>query len=125
MRHRKQREMNSHSVRSRKEVEDFLRQFMPKLEIFGIMFLDREKNEEALKMLGITPRMRKEIIRDIEADDYIENIMDEFSYGDMWVFGKDFDGNEIYVKISLGAPGTRTICISFHIAEHPLDYAFR
>lgn len=117
--------MGNRTVKERDEVERFLRQFMPKMEIFGIMFLDRDKNTDALKMLGTTPGIRKEIIRDIQADDYIENILDRFSYGDMWVFGKDYDGEELYIKISLGAPGTNTICISFHVAEHPLNYAFR
>lgn len=43
----------------------------------------------------------------------------------MWVFGKDYDGTELYIKISLGAPGSKTICISFHEAEHPLSYPFK
>ena len=117
--------MENHSIKDKKEVERFLNQFMPKMEIFGIMFLNRDKNTEALKMLGITPKIRKQIIREIQADDYIENIIDEFSYGDMWVFGKDYDGEELYIKISYGAPNSNTICISFHVAEHPLNYAFK
>lgn len=24
------------------------------------------------------------------------------SFGDMWVFGKDYEGNELYIKIALG-----------------------
>lgn len=117
--------MENHSIKDKAEVERFLGQFMPKMEIFGIMFLDRDKNADALKMLGITPNIRKEIVREIQADDYIENILDEFSFGDMWVFGKDYDGEELYIKISLGAPNTNTVCISFHVAEHPLNYAFK
>ena len=81
--------MDSHSVRAKKDVEDFLRQFLPKMDVLGIIFLNRFKNQEALKMLGITPSARKEIIKSITADDYIETVLDEFSYGDMWVFGKD------------------------------------
>lgn len=117
--------MNNHSVRTQKEVEDFVRQFLPKMDILGIFFLNRHKNQEALKMLGITPSARKEIIKSITAYDYIETIVDEFSFGDMWVFGKDCDGVDVYVKIALGRPNTNTICISFHAAEHPLNYAFK
>ena len=112
-------------IKDKAEVERFLRQFVPKMEIFGIMFLDREKNTDALKMLGITPSTRKEIIREIQVEDYIENIIDEFSFGDMWVFGKAYDGEELYIKISLGVPNTNTICVSFHVAQHPLNYAFK
>lgn len=43
----------------------------------------------------------------------------------MWVFGKDIDGKEIYVKVAMGRPNTSTICISFHLAEHPLRYPFK
>ncbi len=89
---------------------------------FRHYFLSRT---EVLKMLGITPSARKEIIKSITADDYIETVLDEFSYGDMWVFGKDCDGVDVYVKIALGKPNTNTICISFHTAEHPLKYAFK
>lgn len=117
--------MDSHSVRSQKDVEAFLRQFLPKMDVMGIIFLNRSKNQEALKMLGITPSARKEIIKSITSDDYIETIIDEFSFGDMWVFGKDCEGVDVYVKIALGKPNTNTICISFHTAEYPLKYAFK
>lgn len=80
--------MDSHSIRTQKEVEAFLRHFLPKLEVLGIIFLNRAKNQEALKMLGITPSARKEIIKSITSKDYIETIIDNFSYGDMWFFGK-------------------------------------
>ena len=39
--------MVNQSVKTKQEVESFLRQFYPKLEIFGIIFLDRDKNTEA------------------------------------------------------------------------------
>ena len=54
-----------------------------------------------------------------------EYIIDNFSFGDMWVFGKDCNGIDIYIKIALGEPNSNTICISFHTAEHPLKYAFK
>ncbi|MCQ2176236.1 MAG: hypothetical protein MJY80_07780 [Bacteroidales bacterium] len=43
----------------------------------------------------------------------------------MWVFGKDFSGEELYIKISLGRPNSNTICISFHKSEFPNRYAFK
>lgn len=58
-------------IKTEKEVEEFLRQFKPKFNVWGIIFLSREKNLEALKILGITPQAREEVIRKIEADDYI------------------------------------------------------
>jgi len=117
--------MENQIINSRQEVEAFLRQFFPKMDIFGIIVLNRTKNQEALRLLGLTELARKEVIKTIEVDDYVETIRDAVSYGDMWVFGKDFDGTELYIKISMGMPNSRTICISFHSAEHPIDYAFK
>lgn len=55
----------------------------------------------------------------------METIIDALSYGEMWVFGKDFNDTELYIKISLGRPNNKTICISFHEAEHPINYALK
>ncbi len=110
------------TVKSEQEVEAFLREFRPKFSIWGIIFLHRDKNEAALRALGITPVAREEIIKKIEKEDYSHSIIDDTTFGDMWVFGKDYDGTELYIKISLGPRGSKTICISFHEAEHPLDY---
>ena len=113
------------TIKNEQEVEAFLREFKPKFTIWGIIFLHRDKNEAALRALGITPIAREEIIKKIEKEDYSHSVIDEKSFGDMWVFGKDHDDTELYIKIALGAPGTQTICISFHEAKHPLDYPFK
>ncbi len=113
------------TIKTEQEVEAFLREFRPKLSIWGIIFIHRDKNEEALKALGITPLAREEIIKKIEKEDYSHSIIQESSFGDLWVFGKDYDGTELYIKISMGVPGSNTICISFHEAEHPLDYPLK
>lgn len=105
------------------EVAAFISRFLPKFEIWGIIYVNRQKNLEALKSLGITTLIQNEIIKSIEVSDYVETIIDEVSYGDMWVFGKDYDGTELYIKIALGKPSDRTICISFHKAEHKIQYA--
>lgn len=118
-------EMCGRVIKTEEEVESFLRQFKPKFKLWGIIFLNRDKNLEALKSLGITPKAREEIIADIRADDYVETILDTIPFGEMWVFGKDYDNTELYIKISIGKPNNNTICISFHVAEHRLEYAFK
>ena len=108
------------------EVDRFLNQFHTKLAIFDIIFLGREKNQKALLELGITGLVRLELIKQITVRDYSEKIEDALNgYGDMWVFGKDFNGNEIYIKIALGVQDKNTICISFHKAEHKMNYPFK
>lgn len=78
------------NIETCEHVQAFLYSFLPKFDIWGIFFIDRKKNDEAIAALGITPAQREDVIRNIEANDYIETIVDEMSFGDMWVFGKDF-----------------------------------
>lgn len=111
-------------IKTKQEVEEFLGQFGIKFDVWGIFYLDRDKNEEALKALGITPKARDEIVRQLQSDDYVETLPTDF-FDEMWGFGKDMDGTELYIKIAMGQPNSRTICISFHIAEHPINYAFK
>lgn len=109
-------------IKTKQEVEQFLSQFNIKFDIWGIFYLDRDKNVEALKALGITPKARDEIVRQLSSDDYVETLPADF-FNEMWVFGQDMDGTELYIKIALGQPNDKTICISFHVAEHPIKYA--
>lgn len=117
--------MDEKEVKTREDVESFLRQFFPKLEVWGIVFLNRDKNQEALNALGIVPSAREKIVKEIKTDDYVETFLKSSSYGEMWVFGKDFHGKELYIKISLGRPNNKTICISLHEAEAKIKYAFK
>ena len=45
-------------IKSEEEVRAFLNRFFPKFDVWGILYINREKNLEALKMLGITSAMR-------------------------------------------------------------------
>ena len=110
----------------KEEVQRFLNQFHSKMKVFGILYRDdRGKNRETLEALEIVPMYRKVVIETVE--DYVQGpLIDELNrFGEMWVFGKDVKGREIYIKIMLGCAGSQTICISFHIAEHPLSYPFK
>ena len=110
------------------EVKEFLNQFNIKAQIFGIQFRnDRKKNRETLLLLDISPLQRELIVKNLQAQDYVEGpVIDVLNKeGEMWVFGKDVKGREVYIKITLGYENGQTICISFHIAEHPLSYPFK
>ena len=110
------------------EIEKFLNEFKQKVEIFDIIFYDnRGKNIDTLAALDIIPNQRKEIIKKITVTDYSEgpitNLLDKL--GDLWVFGKEVNGQEVYIKICYGLPNRQTICISFHIAEYPMKYPYK
>ena len=113
---------------TKEQVEDFLKRLKEKIKVFDIIFRDdRGKNLQTLATLEITPTYRKQVILNIEPEDYSEGpIVDTLNkMGEMWVFGKDVKGQEVYIKITLGQPNNSTICISFHIAEHPMSYQFK
>lgn len=110
------------------EVRAFLDQFNTKIQVFGILFRDdRPKNREALQILDITPLQREVVVKSLQVQDYVEGpVIDELNRkSEMWVFGKDVKGREVYIKITLGYQNGQTICISFHIAEHPMLYPFK
>ncbi|MFI3293829.1 MAG: toxin [Rikenellaceae bacterium] len=113
---------------TKEEVKQFLSNFFVKLEIYDILFRDdRGKNAKVFEVLDIVPSARKKIIKEIKVEDYSEgpivNTLNQM--GDMWVFGKNIQGEEIYIKISMGISNCSTICISFHIAEHPMKYPYK
>ena len=99
------------------EIQKFLNDFHQKVEVFDILFWDeRDKNNDSLHQLEITANERKD-------EGPIRNILNRF--GDLWVFGKDVKGQEVYIKICYGLPNRSTICISFHIAEFPMNYPYK
>lgn len=113
---------------SKHEVESYLKRLKEKIKIFGILFLDdRGKNQQTLFDLEISPNKRREVINSLKAEDYSEGPLKEKMRGilPMWVFGKEVRKREIYIKVSMGIDNNSAVCISFHIAEHPMNYPLK
>ena len=108
------------------DVQRFLEEFKVKARTFGIIYRDdRDKNNlSTLLELGINNTIRDDIIYSLEAIDYSEGpIPDNLNHiADMWVFGKDYNGVDLYIKISVGK---RSMCISFHKAAYRLQLPFK
>lgn len=107
------------------QVNQFLQEFKIKAKVFGIIYRDeRRKNTEALLELGISATIREKVIYSLEGVDYSQGpIIDTLYKGaEMWVFGKDYHGVDIYIKISVS---DRALCISFHKAERPMPFPFK
>lgn len=108
------------------DVRLFLDEFKVKARVFGIIYRDdRDKNNlNTLIELGINNTIREEIIYSLEDVDYSEGpIMDRLNQGaDMWVFGKDYNNVDLYIKISVS---DRALCISFHKAAYQLPFPFK
>jgi hypothetical protein len=110
------------------EVESFLNELKIKINVFGIVYLDdRKKNAQTLFLLEISPIRRTEYIRKLKVEDYSSGPVDEKMRGfsDMWIFGILVKSVEVYVKVCLGITNNSAVCISFHIAEHPLNYPLK
>lgn len=108
-------------------VKSFLDDLRLKIDIFGIIYLRRGKNLQTLLDLDMSASSRTQIIKELKVEDYSEGPLVENMNGwqDMWVFGKQIKGYEVYIKVTMGNKNNNSICISFHIAEHPMKYPFK
>jgi hypothetical protein len=110
------------------EVQFFLNEFHQKLRIWEIFFRDdRQKNINTLLRLEISRAKRREIIESLKPADYSEGpLPDTLNSGSpLWVFGKTVKHTLIYIKITIGTTNNPVICISFHEAEHPMNFPFK
>lgn len=108
----------------RKDVVHFLKN-LKDASFWGYVFRDdRGKNADLFDTLKITPKDRESIIASLSVEDFSEGPLEDKLHqrGDMWVFGKVINGHEVYIKLMLLQ---NVLCISFHLAEHSMNYPFK
>lgn len=113
---------------SYRQVQDFLRDFHGKARVWDILFRDdRGKNAQALLDLELRPVDRKAILMGLKAEDYCEGPKDDALHkgSQMWAFGRVVKKRDVYIKITMGVPQSSVLCISFHVAEHSLEYPLK
>lgn len=112
----------------REEVRKFLDEFKTKLSIYGIVFRDdRNKNLQALADMEITPSQRTEYLRKLKVEHYCSGPHKNRLYPDQpdyWEFGMKIKNKDVYIKISMGLPDNKVVCISFHVTEHKFIHPF-
>lgn len=91
---------------------------------------NRDKNNQCLADLMLTPKLREEIVLTLTSQDYVAGpLPDEDKPNDeVWIFGKNIDeGSEIYIKLKIFTAQNKYFgkCISFHRAESKLSYPFK
>ena len=110
------------------EIERFLRDFKLKLDIWGLLFQNRlnRKNFQTLTELELSVNDVKRELRSLNTSHYSEGPKPDKLYNGayMWVFGKMVSKHEIYIKVTVGQPNDKVICISFHFPEHPMTYPY-
>lgn len=111
------------------QVAVFLKEFKKiATEGGGLYIVNRDKNRDALIILGLTINNRKEAILSLSAIDYCNGPKkDRDRNGFIWEFGKTINGNDIYIKLKIAKVGDERIakCISFHKAEFNLCYPLK
>lgn len=112
----------------RETVNVFLRDFKGLMQEGRYFVKPHQKNLQTLIVLGITYKIRNDTVLALKVSDYSSGPnMDEYGKADYWVFGKEINKIEIYIKLQLFTypdGNERAGCISFHIAERPLKYPF-
>lgn len=110
------------------EIEEFLRHLRIKMSVFDIAFRHRPKNLDSLAVLEISALDRKEFIKNLKLEDCFSGPNKDqidSNQPDYFEFGLQINGNEVYIKLSLGLPNKMIDCISFHVAEFPIIYPFK
>jgi hypothetical protein len=80
-----------------------------------------------MKALEFSINDVKNELASLELFHFSDGPIHETLYGgtDMWVFGKFIQGEEVYIKITMGQSSSQVLCISFHFAEQPLNYPYK
>ncbi len=110
-----------------RDVSRFLDQVHTYLGIWEVIYEVRDKNEQTLYDLELIPVERTNVLKELKVEDYSEGPVkdDYYKNSELWVFGKTVKDHEVYIKITLAPYGQNVICISFHIAEHLMNYPLK
>jgi hypothetical protein len=113
---------------SQEDIEQFLEIFKSR---WDGNIIPREKNDDTLTILGITPKHRMEEVKKLRYVDYFGGPSPDHDGSPdkvWWEFGLRVKGHEIYIKSRIykrddGKYGAK--CMSFHIAEEKIKYPFK
>ena len=90
------------------------------------VFVGRRVNLETLARLGITRRHAQALVVGLKPEDYASGPSPDHSNPgrEMWVFGLQVTGSEVYVQLQVIVEPARCVCVSFHESERPMHYPF-
>jgi len=89
------------------------------------MLVPRKSIRPTLLKLGLTKQNVEEILLSLSVKDYCKGPEDDRDRpGELWFFGKNIKGCDIYIKLKVACIDGSKIakCISFHEAKWPLEY---
>ena len=113
----------------RDRIRNFLKEFK---EIAskgrGIDVIPRRENIDNLAELCLTRKNRNDEIMTLSVADYCKGPEpDKDKPGEIWVFGKQIDNKEVYIKLKIAQVGEEKVakCLSFHTAGFSLCYPYK
>lgn len=110
------------------DVRDFLLEFKRVGAEGGVDIVPRRETRPTLTKLGLTKANVAELLLGLSVTDYCRGPEpDRDQPGNIWVFGREIEGEEVYIKLKVAQVGDQRVakCLSFHIAEFPLRYPHR
>jgi hypothetical protein len=111
------------------DVRDFLLEFKQVATAgSGIDIVPRAETRPTLARLGLTRVNLEEILLGLSVTDYCQGPEpDRDRPSNVWIFGCEIEGHEVYIKLKVAQAGEKRIakCISFHVARYPLEYPHR
>ena len=111
------------------DVRDFLLEFKQVATGgSGVDTIPRAETRPTLARLGLTMANLEELLLGLSVADYCKGPEpDRDRPGKVWIFGREIEGQEVYIKLKVAQVGDQRIakCISFHIAQYPLKYPHR
>lgn len=110
------------------EVTSFLLSVKYVVQDKNCVIVGRPKNIATVSSLGIDKTDVFDEIMGLSVEDYYRGPSKDSEFGgDVWEFGKQIMGKEVYIKIKLGGDqrGQWVTVISFHFAKSPLTYPLR
>jgi hypothetical protein len=113
----------------KEEVAEFLREFKKLISInHDVDFYERPERNSTLLHLGWTKAVFIQELQGLSVEDYCSGPdKDRNRPGVIWVFGKEINGHEYYIKLKIVdmKPLRFARCFSFHEAEFPIRYLYK
>lgn len=113
------------------EVKKYLIRIKQAIVKGNYRFEERRKNLRSLAQVGLLPSHVRELVLGFTYLDYFNGPEEErdsrFPPGDYMFFGCNIECYEFFVKLKIETSTAEDycVCISFHIAENKIYYAFK
>ena len=109
---------------NKEDVAKFLKNAKSLISNGDVFIAKRTTNLQDIVEIGLSMDGVKQELLDLSVEDYSKGPEPDRDFpGEVWVFGKEILGHEVYIKIKIDqrAKHKKVTCISFHIAKYELE----